>query len=363
MSRVQFFSSEAHGGLNAGPARDAAVSARLKGRNIETVTENFIRLRLALTLPVMALAPIFLLARGAPSLWDALTFALLLAPLAGVHVLRRYGCLDVAQAICVVAMLSLGAALTCAQGALSIGAVCCFLLALLEAASGAASGVARGVAAAGAALTLAVVAILLAATVLGFLRPAADAGDPLDGAMLATAAIYGALLAVWSARMAGLRDRAARASADAYRDLMEVVGDMVLRFDAAGRVVQVESEPAASFGCSPESLLGRGLFERVLVGDRPAFLKCVADAAWSEGASSRVAFRLRMGPELRGGEAVAPPFVRAELRARKARAGAGAVLASLREVVGEAAFVETLPRVGVADLPKVPPQVQVKQSA
>jgi cell cycle sensor histidine kinase DivJ len=311
----------------------------------------------------MALAPVFLLARGAPSLWDALIFALLLAPLAGVHVVRRRGRLDIAQAVCVGAMLLLGVTLTCAQGALSIGAVCCFLLALLEAASGAASGVSRGVvAAAGAGLTLAAVAALLVATVLGFLHPAGDSGDPLDGAMLATAAIYGAILTLWTARAAGLRDRAARVSAAAYRDLKDVVGGAVLRFDSAGRVVDVESEPAESFGFLSEGLLGRRLFERVLVGDRPAFLKCVADAARND-AVSHVVFRLRVGPELRGDELAAPPFVRAELRARKARSGSGAVLASLREVASEAAVIETLPWVGVADLPKIPPQYQVKQSA
>lgn len=362
MSRVSPISSKAHCGVNARPAvRDLSPPAR-DGRKTETVAENFIRLRLALTLPVMALAPIFLLAHGAPSLWDALTFALLLAPLVGIHVLRRHGRLDVAQAICVGAMLLLGVTLTCAQGALNIGAVCCFLLALLEADSGAASGAGRAVATAGAALTLAVVAALLGATVLGFLHPAANSADPLDGAMLAMAATYGALLAISTARLAGLRDRAAGAACVAYRDLTEVVGDMVLRFDAAGRVVEVESEPAESFGFSSKSLLGRGLFERVLVGDRPAFLQSISDAARTD-AAFKVAFRLRVGPELHGGEAVAPQFARAELRARKARAGSGAVLASLREVASEPAFLETFPRVGGADLLEVLPPYQVKQSA
>ena len=42
-------------------------------------------------------------------------------------------------------MILLGVTLTCAHGALSVGAVACFLLALLEAASGAAAGVAKRV--------------------------------------------------------------------------------------------------------------------------------------------------------------------------------------------------------------------------
>ena len=59
----------------------------------QTIVAQFIWLRLALTLPVMALAPVFLLLRGAPSFCDALTFALLLMPLTGVYVLRRHGSL------------------------------------------------------------------------------------------------------------------------------------------------------------------------------------------------------------------------------------------------------------------------------
>ncbi len=51
---------------------------------------NFVSLRLALTLPFMALAPIFLLVCGAPSNWDAFAFAFLLAPLLGVYALHRF---------------------------------------------------------------------------------------------------------------------------------------------------------------------------------------------------------------------------------------------------------------------------------
>ena len=97
------------------------------GSDVErTRQDGFVWLRLALTMPFMALAPVFLLARGAPTVWDALAFAFLLAPLCGVHALRRFGRFDIAQAICVAAMILLGVTLACAQGALGVGAVACF---------------------------------------------------------------------------------------------------------------------------------------------------------------------------------------------------------------------------------------------
>ena len=73
-------------------------------------------------------------------------------------------------------MILLGVTLTCANGAISVGAVACFLLALLEAAAGAAAGVAKRVVLCGAALALAAVTALVLATSLGFLQPAADFG-------------------------------------------------------------------------------------------------------------------------------------------------------------------------------------------
>jgi cell cycle sensor histidine kinase DivJ len=324
MSRAKAFSSEAFVLSSESPAE------RFGERKGESkIVAQFIWLRLALTLPVMALAPVFLLLRGAPSFYDALTFALLLMPLTSVYALRRHAPLDIAQTICVGAMILLGVTLTCAHGALGVGAVACFLLALLEAASGAAAGVAKRVALCGAGLALAAVAVIVAATSLGILKAATDSGA-LDGAILAAAAIYAALLAVWSARVAEMRDRAARRDATALRELTATIADVVLRIDAGGRVVDVVTRPEDSFGCSPDSLLGRGLFERILVSDRPHVLKCVSDTARSE-VPACIEFRLRAGPEGQGREPAPPHFIWVELRAHRSQ-DSGLVLASLRDL-------------------------------
>jgi len=288
---------------------------------------NFVSLRLALTLPFMALAPVFLLVRGAPTNWDALAFAFLLAPLLGVYALHRFGRFDVAQAICVSAMVLLGVALACANGAITAGSFACFLLAPLEAAMGAVSTLAIG----GAALSLfAIVGMALAAQ-FGLLHPRADVGAIVDISVVAAAMLYGALLSIWSARMGEMRDRRASQSMASYRELTETIGDIVMQLDATGAVVDVVTDPANAFRCSPVDLLARGLFKRILVSDRPAFLKAIADASRVDLALV-AEFRLRTGPELgEGREDGQPHFIWVEMRAHRSLAVEGIIMAILRD--------------------------------
>lgn len=285
---------------------------------------HFISLRLAMTLPFMALAPVFLLLRGAPSNWDALAFAFLLAPLAGVYVLQRFGRFDIAQTICVSAMVLLGVTLSCAHGGLTVGAFACFLLAPLEAAMGGDSRLAIG----GAALSLAAVAIVSASTGFGLLHPQGEAGASFDVAIVAAAMLYGSLLAVWTARAGEMRDASASDSLKSYRELTETVGDMVLQLDRSGAVVRVVTDPVKGFRCASADFMARGLFERILVSDRPKFLKAVWDATLARKAII-VEFRLRAGPET---ENAPPHFVWVEMRAHRSAAAEGVIMAILRDM-------------------------------
>ncbi len=288
---------------------------------------NFVQLRLALTLPFMALAPVFLLVRGAPSNWDAVAFAFLLAPLLGVYALHRFRRFDIAQAICVGAMVLLGVALTLANGAITVGAFACFLLAPLEAALGAVLTLAIG----GAALSLAAMVAMTAATKFGFLHPRADLASHVNVAVVTAAMLYGAILAVWSARMGEIRDRRVSQSIASYQELTETVGDMVMQLDHGGAVVDVVTDPANTFRCGQNDLLARGLFERILVSDRPIFLKAIADAAHADHAVG-AEFRLRAGAETGSGQGDEKPhFVWVEMRAHRSLAVEGIIMAILRD--------------------------------
>ncbi len=66
----------------------------------------------------------------------------------------------------------------------------------------------------------------------------------------------------------------------------EGFGDLVTRHDAQGAVVAAGPNAPAVLGVPGRALEGRGLFERVHVADRPAYLKALADAAAPPGAPS-----------------------------------------------------------------------------
>ena len=289
--------------------------------------DQYIVLRLALSLPVMALAPVYLLVRGAPSPWDAAAFGFLLTPLAGVYVLHRWNRFDLARAISAAAIPLFGVALTLAHGGVTVGALGCFLLGPLEATLGGLPRLAYG----GAAASVAAMAVLFAATALGWLHPVPGVGL-VDYATVIAAMIYGALLAAWSARVAEMRDLCAIAAAAAYRELTATVGDLVIEFDRGGSVLELVTDPANAFRHPRRELMGRGLFERIQVADRPAFLKTLADAATSDEVAE-AEFRLRAGAGSEDEDVSAVPrFIWVEMRAHRSRAAGSVVMAILRDV-------------------------------
>lgn len=289
---------------------------------------HFISLRLALTMPFMALAPVFLLVNGAPSSWDVVAFAFLLAPLGGVYALHRFGRFDIAQSVCVGATLLLGVVLTLANGAITIGAVACFLLGPLEAALGDMPRFAN----AGAVASVLAMLAMIAGAYFGLLQPQPHGGAYVDLATVVSAMLYGGLLAAWSARMGEMRDRSARASIDAYRELTETVGDLVVQLDRAGAVTDFITDPANAFRSARRDLSGRGLFERILVADRPGFLKAVSDAALADHIV-QAEFRLRAEPDGEpGNDFASPHYIWVEMRAHCSRSSTGAVMAILRDI-------------------------------
>ncbi len=290
-----------------------------------TCQENFIALRLAMALPFMALAPIFLLVGGKPSIWDALAFLCLMAPLAGVFVLSRTGRMEVAQAICAVAMVVLGVTLTVSHGGLTAGAVACFVLAPLETAIGVATSLALGAATA----SLGAIVILSVAAATGWMSPNLQPSSPADMTIIAPAVIYGALLAVWSAKTGALREKRAQIGDASYRDLSETIGDLVIKLDRTGSVTYSSADPAGAFRFASRDLAGRGLFERILVSDRPTFLKTVADAA---KANATVATEFRLRVDAREQAHSEPVFIWVEMRAHRSNAPDGAVLAVMRDI-------------------------------
>jgi cell cycle sensor histidine kinase DivJ len=77
-----------------------------------------------------------------------------------------------------------------------------------------------------------------------------------------------------------------------YRLLARTMEDVITRHGRNGQVLFVSPAAAPVFGAQPQHLHGRGLFERVHVADRPAYLTAIGDAA-SRRESRTVEIRVR----------------------------------------------------------------------
>ena len=102
----------------------------------------------------------------------------------------------------------------------------------------------------------------------------------LFGAMSAT--IYAAGLAISVQLVHRRSEDAVRVGEERYRLLAENATDMITRHDEKGRVLFASQASQQLLGEAPEKLTGDGLFERVHVADRPAYLtalsRCSANA-------------------------------------------------------------------------------------
>ena len=94
------------------------------------------------------------------------------------------------------------------------------------------------------------------------------------GAMTATA--YCAALAVMVQLVHKRSETAIRAGEERYRLLAENATDMITRHDEKGRVVFASLRAQQLFGEPAQKIIGDGLFERVHVADRPAYLTALS---------------------------------------------------------------------------------------
>ena len=178
----------------------------------------------------------------------------------------------------------------------------------------------------------------------------------LNGAALATAilillaplAISAGLLSLWIGALAGvgiavmatLRPTAERAKEGDVTDalaseateahesahheaLLEVVGALVMRHEANGKVLVASAEARRQFDIAPDDLIGFGFFNRVHVADRPAFLQAVNIVRRGEGKAS-VTLRLRSGIVTKAASGIEEPnFAWAEIQLKRIFDGEG----------------------------------------
>ncbi|HEY8263537.1 MAG TPA: ATP-binding protein [Methyloceanibacter sp.] len=152
------------------------------------------------------------------------------------------------------------------------------------------------------------------------------------GAFTALGYVTGLTVSLQSVHRAS--EDAVRIGEDRYRLLAENTSDLITRHDERGRVVFASLAAQAMFGELPARLYGDGLFERVHVADRPAYLTTLS-RCYAANAPMAVEFRALQGAPGRGRhiwlEMRCRPVNTATFGAEKLRAGVVAVTRDITE--------------------------------
>jgi cell cycle sensor histidine kinase DivJ len=251
----------------------------------------FVAPRLLGGLIMLAAASIGFMPRGGPTALEGALLAWLVAAFLVAYLLSRSGQYESAHVLSSLALIGLVTTVAFSTGGLSSFAAIWLVVVPMEAAL---SG-SRRVVALACVVALAAAGLLLLMTMLGPLPSGlAMADQPAKLAMLGivSALLYATGLALGSESLVRASFWLNHAEEDRYRLLAYDMADVITRHGRGGHVLFVSSAAEQLFGAKPHDLRGSGLFERVHVADRPAYLTALGDAA-SLGESRTVELRVR----------------------------------------------------------------------
>jgi cell cycle sensor histidine kinase DivJ len=302
---------------------DALTSARHRA---------FMAPRLLGSLAAFAAFPVYLALRGAPTAIEVAAFAWLIAPILLSYFLSRTGRYESAQMLSSLALAGLLMMISVATGGIESFAAVWLVVVPLEAALSAS----RRVVAFASAVALVCVSALIVLSGSDLL-PVSEAGTVAHGVFtafgVASATLYACGLAFGAESLARTSVSLLYLEEDRYRLLARNMSDVISRHRGNGAVQFISPAAESLIGEPPARLLGHGLFDRVHVADRPAYLTALSDAARG-GAARSVEFRLRR--DARGTEnarAGSAEFIWVEMRCRPLEQGAGTVAPQDVEVV------------------------------
>jgi cell cycle sensor histidine kinase DivJ len=249
----------------------------------------FIGPRLIGSSAALAALPLYLAWRGVPSALEIAIFAWLIAPILTAYFLSRTGRYEGAHLLSALTLTALVALVAAKTGGITSFAAIWLVIVPLEAAL---SGSRRVVAAAS---TLALIAagLLMLGNVAGLLPvPAtAEQGHAALAALgIISASLYATGIALGAESLSRTSFWLLYAEEDRYRLLARNMTDVITRHGRNGTVLFASPAAERLLGAPVAELLGHGLFDRVHVADRPAYLTALADA---RGVDRSVEFRVR----------------------------------------------------------------------
>ncbi len=288
----------------------------------------FIAPRLLGSLVALACFPVYLVFRGVPSALEVGMFGWLVAPILTAYYLSRTGRYESAQVLSSLALTGLVAVVAWRTGGIGSFAAIWLVVVPLEAAL----SVSRRVVALASTFALAAAGLLLVFSTFHLLPPpttiAAEQGA-FTALGIISAALYATGLALGAEQLARTSFWLLYAEADRYRLLARNMTDVITRHGRNGAVNFVSPAVESLFGVRASDLMGHGLFDRVHVADRPAYLTALADAA-RDGDDRSVEFRIRRDGV---GESRGQQYVWVEMRCRPLDRAAKIAFEANREVV------------------------------
>ena len=299
--------------------RDALTAARHRA---------FIAPRLIGSLAALASLPVYVAFRGPPGLLEVGVFCWLVAPILIAYFLSRTGRYESAHVLSSLALAGLVTTVAWLTGGIGSFAAIWLVVVPLEAALSAS----RRVVALASIVALAAAGLLLTLSAYELLPPAiavANEHGALAALGIISASLYAIGLALGAEQLARTGVWLLYAEEDRYRLLARNMTDVITRHGRNGAVLFVSPAAEQLFGVRAVELNGHGLFDRVHVGDRPAYLTALADAA-TLGEDRSVEFRIR-GSD--GGKPSGGLFVWVEMRCRPLDRAAGGPANGEREVV------------------------------
>jgi two-component system, cell cycle sensor histidine kinase DivJ len=272
----------------------------------------FMAPRLLGSLVAFAAFPVYLAMRGAPTAIEVAGFAWLIAPILLSWFLSRTGRYEGAHVLSSLALAGLVMMVALTTGGIESFAAIWLVLVPLEASLSAS----RRVVAFASALALSCAALLIGLSHFDMLPPQ-ETGTALRGVLMgfgvASAMLYAAGLAFGAESLARTSVSLLNFEEDRYRLLARHMSDVISRHRKNGAVQFISPAVEAMLGVPAARLLGHGLFDRVHVADRPAYLTALSDAARG-GEAGSVEFRLRR--DAPRGQNSSSEFIWVEMRCR-----------------------------------------------
>jgi cell cycle sensor histidine kinase DivJ len=270
----------------------------------------FMAPRLLGSLAAFAAFPVYLAMRGAPSALEVAAVAWLIAPILLSWFLSRTGRYESAHVLSSLALAGLVMMVAIPTGGIESFASVWLVAVPIEASLSAS----RRVVAFAAALALSCAMALIVMSTLDMLPPlqTSSARGVFTALGIMSVTLYAAAQAFGAESLSRTGVALLNSEEDRYRLLARNMSDVISRHCGNGAVQFISPAAAALLGTPVSRLLGHGLFDRVHVADRPAYLTALSDAARG-GEARSVEFRLRRDAPRAPGAA---DFIWVEMRCR-----------------------------------------------